>query len=421
MIGLHRHTGGLRSLTAGVIALVLAASSAGTAPPSTSAAGSPLKIGAVLQISGTLAFYGQELGRGYDLGVQQINRTGGINGRKLVLEKVDAPTAADGLTAISQLHNDGVNVVIGTGSSDVALSGSSGAERDHMVWWETNGLASSITQRGYKYTVQDGPNTVSFVKPSIAVLKTMVPKILHTKNIAHLRVALVYSDDAYGTSNSSLQQLLLTQAGANIVLSQSYNKAASDLSSVVLRMKEAHPDVVLQTGYENDIVLIWRQAKELNYLPKLVISSGAAATTDFAKALGNVNADGFVAYSYAMPSKHVKGSQAFAKKYLQTYHTALPSGHALAAYSGMLALGDALRAAKGDNPDSVIKAAKKLNKAFGSFPDGCGLKLSSSNMNTRCDAHAFQWQNGTMRTIWPAKFSDARLRGPMIPWSKRHG
>ena len=58
---------------------------------SAASAQQPIKIGAVLQLTGDLAWYGQEIGRGYELGAKYVNAHGGINGRPIELVKADVP------------------------------------------------------------------------------------------------------------------------------------------------------------------------------------------------------------------------------------------------------------------------------------------------------------------------------------------
>ena len=190
----------------------------------------------------------------------------------------------------------------------------------------------------------------------------------------------------------------------------------------MLQLKSANPDVVIETGYQDDIVLMWRQAKELNYLPRMLISSGAAATTDFSNALGPKGVDGFIAYNfplYDMPESAAPGAAEFAKAYEAAYHEPPRSGHALGAYAGMLALLDMVKAAGSDDPDAVAAAAHKADKPLGSYPNSAGLKFNENGRNLLAPVHGFQWQDGKLVTIWPEAVANGQARGPLVPWDKR--
>ena len=52
-----------------------------------------------------------------------------------------------------------------------------------------------------------------------------------------------------------------------MVESQSYSAKSVDLSSLVLRLKAADADLVLQTNYQNDTMLFVRQSANAGYKP----------------------------------------------------------------------------------------------------------------------------------------------------------
>jgi branched-chain amino acid transport system substrate-binding protein len=259
--------------------------------------------------------------------------------------------------------------------------------------------------------IQSQVTTDWFVQPAENIL-AQIPKRMAKKS-SQLKVALVCSNDAYGQSNCAAQKkYILGNMKADLVLEQYYDRFATDFSSLVQRLQAANPDVVAATGYTDDVVLMWQQAKQVGYKPKYFVGSGGAATTNFVDALGSW-ANGFMTYSYMLPNKGNAKSMAFAKKYLATYHEPVPSGHALMTYGQLFKLADVLRMTKGnDNPDTVLAAANKLVKKQNSYPDGCGFKLFH-NRNAWCATVGMQWQNGKLVTIWPKAAATAKMVGPM--------
>ena len=61
----------------------------------------------------------------------------------------------------------------------------------------------------------------------------------------------------------------------DIVLKEGYAATAPDLSSLVTKLRRAKPDVILHTGYNPDITLFLRQAKEQGLRWKALIGHGA--------------------------------------------------------------------------------------------------------------------------------------------------
>ncbi|MFO1189960.1 MAG: ABC transporter substrate-binding protein [Alphaproteobacteria bacterium] len=381
----------------------------------------PVKVGAVLPYSGNLAWYGQEIGRGYELAVKTINARGGINGRPVELAKADAPAATAAIGEVERLKNQGVKVIIGSGSSAVALAGSAAAAKHDIFYWETNGLDNAYSTRGLKNAFQFAPNNDDFVEVSISLLSDLGPKMLN-KPLKDITVGLAYENSTYGMTQSKVQKEHLAKLGVKVVVDQSYSRTASDLSPVVLQLRSANPDIVIETGYQDDIVLMWRQAKELGYLPKMLISSGAAATQDFANALGDKGVDGFIAYNYPfheMPESGAPGAAEFAKAYQAAYGAPPPSGHSLAGYAGMIALADVIKAAGSDAFDAMVKAAHATDKPRGSYANGAGVKFNAGGRNERAPVHGFQWQGGKLYTIYPAAVANSTPKGPLTPWDKR--
>jgi branched-chain amino acid transport system substrate-binding protein len=57
--------------------------------------GKPVRVGAIVSRSGAASSYGEQVARGFDLAVQQINDAGGVGGRRLELLYRDDSTNAE--------------------------------------------------------------------------------------------------------------------------------------------------------------------------------------------------------------------------------------------------------------------------------------------------------------------------------------
>ena len=60
-----------------------------------------------------------------------------------------------------------------------------------------------------------------------------------------------------------------------IALDEGYSATTPDLSSLVTKLRRARPDVILHTGYNPDITLFLRQAKEQGLKFKVLVGHGA--------------------------------------------------------------------------------------------------------------------------------------------------
>src|SRR5438876_7882888 len=90
-----------------------------------------------------------------------------------------------------------------------------------------------------------------------------------------LRVAIIHEDGAYGVDVSKGNEEGAKKAGFNIVLKEGYSATAPDLSALVTKLKRARPDVVFHTGYNPDITLFLRQAREQGLRFSALVGHGA--------------------------------------------------------------------------------------------------------------------------------------------------
>src|SRR4030095_2587616 len=90
-----------------------------------------------------------------------------------------------------------------------------------------------------------------------------------------LRVAIIYEDGPYGTGVAAANESEAKKQGMQVVLKEGFSVQAPDLSSLVSKLRAARPDVIFHTGYNPDIALFLRQAKEQGLRTKIYIGHGA--------------------------------------------------------------------------------------------------------------------------------------------------
>ncbi len=95
------------------------------------------------------------------------------------------------------------------------------------------------------------------------------------KDPKDLRVAIIHEDGAYGVDVAKGDELGSKKHGFNIVLKEGYSVTAPDLSALVTKLKRARPDVVFHTGYNPDITLLLRQAREQGLKFGALVGQGA--------------------------------------------------------------------------------------------------------------------------------------------------
>ena len=73
------------------------------------------------------------------------------------------------------------------------------------------------------------------------------------------------------------------------VAAEYYTFTTNDLTPVILKLKNANPDILHHVARNQDAILFWRQAREQNLQFKALVHAGATGygSPDFGKAFGN--------------------------------------------------------------------------------------------------------------------------------------
>lgn len=374
----------------------------------------PLKIGAINPYSGPLALYGDEMARGYQLAVNDRNAKGGVLGRKIELVRGDATNPQQAIAAVDQLATrDKVEIFVGTYVSAIANAGSDAALRHERLWWDTNALASELTERKLPNFVRSGPNGQHFAEVSVRAVVDMVAPALG-KQPNQVTVALEHEDSIYGKTIADVQKAGLEKQGVKVVGVGAHNFRATDLTDVVLRARRTNADVWLQTGYVPDTNLLLKTAREQGYKPAVIMTVGTGDTFETLDALGAEYLEGVFVVSYPRPDiseKYAPGAAGYLEAYRKAYNRDPIAPQSLAAYGGLLLMLDAVQAAGSTEPSKVRVAAAAMDKPVGSYPTGFGAKFDDKFQNGRANPVAIQWQAGKQVTVFPM---EARREGTSL-------
>lgn len=374
-----------------------------------------IKVGALYPFSGALAVLGEESFRGLELAVEERNAAGGIQkGKKVEMIKGDAvdPNQAVG-EARRLISVAGVTAIFGTYSSSRAFAASQVAELEGIPYFELGSISDPITERGFKYTFRSNPTAKGFAESMVGAISNAIAPALKV-DPKSLKVAIIHEDSLYGSTVAGFQEEQAKKMGINIVEIMPYSANAVDLSSLILRLKGAKVDVVLQTSYQNDTVLFFRQAKEAGFKMKAAIGAGGGySMKDTVEALGAENIEGALNVDftqYRTNPKAAPGIDEFPKIYQAKYGEQPRSGHSLANYFGAKVFLDALDKAGSMDKDAIRAAVMKIDVPEKTTPTGWGAKFDANGQNTRATTFLMQWQKGELVTVFPPEAAVAELK-----------
>jgi branched-chain amino acid transport system substrate-binding protein len=223
----------------------------------------------------------------------------------------------------------------------------------------------------------------------------------------------------------------------DIVLKEGYAATAPDLSSLVTKLRRAQPDVILHTGYNPDITLFLRQAKEQGLKFKALIGHGAGYG-QIDKLIETFGED--VNYAYNVdpvaaqlldPKTLAPGlgeltAEMVARYQEQTGADQVPPHTSMGFNQTWIFLTDVLpRAIKdhgGYDPEALRQAALETDIAAGGTIQGYGVRFYEpgtpmAGQNERSSPVVMQYIDGQTKIAWPTAIQTV---DPVLPLPAGH-
>ncbi|MCG8695915.1 MAG: ABC transporter substrate-binding protein, partial [Minwuiales bacterium] len=202
---------------------------------------------------------------------------GGVEGYKINAIYADAQSKPDVAIneAVRLIEQENVDMLLGFYSSAQCVPVSAKVDSLKKFMWITTCISPAVLKdRNLQYVFRPQPHGGLFGLLSPEFLAHYSQEKL---GIApeDLKVAIIHEDGAYGSGVAGGNEEGSKKQGFEIVLKEGYSATAPDLSSLVTKLKRARPDVILHTGYNPDITLFLRQARELGLRFKALIGHGA--------------------------------------------------------------------------------------------------------------------------------------------------
>jgi len=262
----------LRSLVVGAGLLAL------TANARADDANKTLKIGVVYDLTGPFAGGGSELHYlGAKTMIDWFVAHGGVEGYKIQAVYADAQSKPDVAIneAVRLIEQEKVDMLLGFFSSAQCVPVAGRVEQLKKFMWITTCISSAVLDgKNYKYIFRPQPSGDQFGLMTMDfIAQNSVSKF--GKEPKDLRVAIIHEDGAYGVDVAKGNEAGAKKACFNVVLKEGYSATAPDLSALVTKLKRARPDVIFHTGYNPDITLFFRQAREQGLKVGAVVGHGA--------------------------------------------------------------------------------------------------------------------------------------------------
>jgi branched-chain amino acid transport system substrate-binding protein len=343
-----------------ILALVLAVAFGWVAAGPGFTAEKPVKIGFVYIMSGPFATYGQFAKQGAELAIDEINKAGGINGRKVEALFEDSTGKPDvGIRVIRKLvYENGVDVVMGLDSSGVAAAVAPVMPELKTPLIITHAATPDVTgSKCNRYTFRISLNINQNLTMAAVIAADLKAKTWTTAG----------PDYSFGHQSWEYFQQYLSKKKPDAVFLPASDVAFSpaattDFSAFITKIMNSKADGVLVSLWGGNLIDFVRQAGDMGFFDgrrEVLMTLGAA--TEVLYALKDKMPEGiWVGTRYWFEANDTPLNKAFVDAYLKRFNV-YPSYNAHGAYGAVKAYAAAAAKAKSVDKEKIVSALEGLS------------------------------------------------------------
>ncbi len=407
----------LKSVGVLIAALFVLTACGGTTTPAatgTSQPQTPIKIGISLSLSGDFSADGKAFQQGYNLWADTVNKNGGILGRQVTLDILsDASSTTQVVTNYQKLITvDHCDLVVGPFSSLLTKPASVVANRYGYAMIEGAGGGPSVFTQGLH-------NLFDVSAPVANLL------VSFTQYLLSLPAGQRPTTAAYATQNDPFTQpqvdtarQYLEQGGVKTVSYQVYPSETTDYTPIAQKMIASGAQVIVTGTLLPDITAYIQAFKQQHYNPKAIVATaGPDQGSQFINAIGGAtSAEGvFVPNGGWYPTINTFQNAKMVSDYLAKYGGTADGISSDVAEA--FAVGQVLQqAATKINSINNAKLIIELHSGD-TFQSVQGpVKFNDQGENILATGYLFQWQKGSLVSVYPASQASASPEYPKQNW-----
>jgi branched-chain amino acid transport system substrate-binding protein len=319
-----------------------------------------VKIGALFSVSGPASFLGEPERNTAEMMVAEINKAGGIKGRKLELIVYD--TQGDATKAVQAanklIKDDKVVAIIGPSTTGDSMAVIPVVEKAEIPLISC-AAGIKITDPVKKWVFKTAQNDV------LAVMK--IYKNLQKQKIN--KIAILTVSDGFGSSGREQLKLQAKEFDIKIISDETYSPSDKDMTVQLTKIRQSEAQAIVCWGTNPGPAIVARNAKQLGIKIPLYMSHGVSSKKFIelagAGAEGIILPSGRVIVADQLPKSdpQKKALMNYVNKYREHYKVEGDhfGGHA---YDAIMLLTKAMEQA-GFSPAAIRDQLEKTTKVAG--------------------------------------------------------
>ncbi|MEO4052472.1 substrate-binding domain-containing protein [Solibacillus sp. CAU 1738] len=297
-----------------------------------------IKVGVLASLTGALESYGKQTQKGFELGLEYATAgTMEVAGKKIEVVWEDTETKAEVAVqkATKLLEDDAVDFLVGSSSSGDTLAVLPLAEEYKKIMIVEPAVADSITGSEFNpYIFRTARNSSQDAYAAAAAIAG-----------EGVKIATFAPDYSFGWDGVSAFKTAAEKLGAEIVLEQYADPAATDFTSNLQKIVEAKPDYlfVVWAGANSP----WNQIADLKLQEKgIKISTGAPDIIALQFMQPLVGMEGFTVYYHTLPNNKV--NDWLVEEHKKRFNGEVPDLFTPGGFSAAVAIVEALKLSNGE-------------------------------------------------------------------------
>jgi len=228
-----------------------------------------VKIGVTEPLTGAFAASGNYVTEGARLAEEEINKAGGVLGRKIQLVVEDNksnPTEAVA-TAEKLVNSDKVTVMMGAWSSTLTLAVMPKIEEYKVPLLVETSSSGKITTSGNPYIFRISPTSEMEARAFIPLVKKLGIK----------KADFLVSNNDFGLGASKEFADMAKKEGVQVGVIETMDPKATDFSAQLAKIKASGGDTLFVTTAVEQITLILKQASDLQLKTRIITTGGSSS------------------------------------------------------------------------------------------------------------------------------------------------
>ena len=312
-----------------------------------------IKIGEVNSYKAQPAFL-EPYKKGMELAVEEINASGGVNGKQVqLITRDDNANPGDAVRAAEELvSREQVDVLTGSFLSNIGLALTDFAKQKKVFFLAAEPLTDKIVwQNGNRYTYRLRPSTYMQVAMLVPEAVKMNKK----------RWAVVYPNYEYGQSGVATFKELMkaAQPGVEFVGEQATPLGKLDAGSTTQALADAKPDAIFNMLFGADLSKFVREGNTRGLFQGREVVSLLTGEPEYLDPLKDETPNGWVVTGYPWYGIQTPEHKAFFVAYYAKYKD-YPRLGSVVGYSAIKSLAAGMKKAKSTETEKMIAAFSGL-------------------------------------------------------------